>query len=266
MLRAAMSAAVALVLVSTTADAQPYERFAFQTGVGDSDYSCTINGLSIKVQDFACPTNGKLSLETDHDTRLNSSARHGFGILQSARAAGDRDNHTLPRRMVLPVIEIRDAFEPYASYCRRHPSHCDLSGASVMELNPHSSRFLKMVNSSANLAIEVGASDRDLYDREEYWAYPSRGKGDCEDIALFKREHLVRLGIPRGAMTIALVHHRKKMFPHAVLMIETTKGTYLLDNLENEIVLWYEAPYNFEARERADGYWERYDQRIWKYE
>jgi len=266
MLRAAMSAAVGLVLASTSADAQPYERLASQTGVGETNYSCTINSLKTYFQDSFCPTNGKLSFESRHAIPLNSSARHEFRIIQSARATGDRDTHALPRRMVLPVVEIRDAFEPYASYCRRHPSHCDLSGASVLELNPHSSRSLKIVNSSANLAIKVGASDRDLYGREEYWAYPSRGTGDCEDIALFKREHLVRLGIPRGAMTIALVHHRREMFPHAVLMIETTKGTYLLDNLDNEVVLWYEAPYNFEARERPDGSWERYDQRIWEYE
>ncbi len=67
-------------------------------------------------------------------------------------------------------------------------------------------------------------------------------------------------------MTIALVHHRKDMFPHAVLLVETTEGTFLLDNLENDIVLWHNAPYNFEARERPDGLWERYDQSDWSYE
>ncbi|WP_158263634.1 transglutaminase-like cysteine peptidase [Aliiruegeria haliotis] len=261
-----MSAAVALVSASATADSQPYERFASQTGVGQPHYHCKIKDSRARIQDSACLANGRPFFEANHDNPLNSSAWHGFGRSQSASATGDRGNHTLPRRMVLPVVEIRDVFEPYASYCRRYPGHCDLSGAGVLELNPDSIRSLELANSSVNLAINIGASDRDLYGHEDYWEYPSRGIGDCEDIALFKREHLVRLGIPRGAMTIALVHHRKELFPHAVLMIETTKGTYLLDNLENEVVLWYEAPYNFEARERAGGSWERYDQRIWKYE
>ena len=120
-------------------------------------------------------------------------------------------------------------------------------------------------NVNTNSAIHV-ISDRVLYDREEHWAIPSHGEGDCEDIALFKRERLVELGIPRGAMTIAIVHHRRHMFSHAVLLVETTSGTYLLDNLEDDITLWHEAPYNFEARERPDGSWERFDQSIWTYE
>lgn len=183
----------------------------------------------------------------------------------SALATSGGSNQTLPREMQLPVIELRDSFEPYASYCRRYPDHCDLSGPHIVEFNSDTSRLLQVENASANSAVIV-ASDEELYDREEYWAFPSHGAGDCEDIALFKRERLVGFGLPRGAMTIAIVHHRGMMFPHAVLLIETTAGTYLLDSLENDIVLWHEAPFNFEARERPDGSWERFDQSIWKYE
>lgn len=56
------------------------------------------------------------------------------------------------------------------------------------------------------------------------------------------------------------------MCPHALLLVETTGGTYVLDNLVDEILLWNEAPYNFEARERVDGQWDRFDQSIWTYE
>ena len=109
-------------------------------------------------------------------------------------------------------------------------------------------------------------TDREIYGVEEFWTYPTRGVGDCEDLALYKREWLVERGLPRGALTIALVHHKASMDPHAVLLAETSEGTYLLDSLSDDIVIWSEAPYNFEARERPDGSWERFDQDIWTYE
>jgi len=190
---------------------------------------------------------------------------HSHASSSSALAASGRSTQALPREMQLPVIELRDSFDPYASYCRRYPNHCDLSGPNAVEYSSDILRLLQVQNASANNAV-AEASDKELYDLEEYWAFPSRGAGDCEDIALFKRERLVGFGLPRGAMTVAIVHHRRDMFPHAVLLVETTAGTYLLDNLANGIVLWHEAPYNFEARERPDGSWERFDQSIWTYE
>ena len=114
--------------------------------------------------------------------------------------------------------------------------------------------------------MKCGLSDQDLFGQEEYWTYPTDGLGDCEDIAIFKREELVKRGIPRGAMTIAIAHHRAEMYAHAVLLVETTEGTFLLNSIVDDVCLWNEAPYNFEARERPDGRWERFDQSIWKYE
>lgn len=169
------------------------------------------------------------------------------------------------RHLQLPVNELRSSFGPYTAYCQRFPEHCNLSGPSIIPVSSHTGLLLHAVNADANRSIQ-NARDMDLYGREEFWAFPSHGAGDCEDIALFKREQLVRLGLPRAAMTIAIVHHKREMFPHAVLLVETTAGTYLLDNLANEIVVWHEAPYNFEARERPDGSWERFDQSNWLYE
>ena len=178
-----------------------------------------------------------------------------------ANAAEPNRSH----EMRLPVIELRSSFEPYASYCRRHPTHCDLTGPQIVGFNPETSRLLEQVNLNANSKI-LNASDMELYGKEEHWAFPSSGAGDCEDVALFKRERLVELGFPRAAMTIAIVHHQKAMFPHAVLLVETTAGTFLLDNLDNRVVRWHAAPYNFESRELPDGSWERYDQSNWSYE
>jgi len=37
------------------------------------------------------------------------------------------------------------------------------------------------------------------------WDYPSDGKGDCEDYALFKRKILIEEGFPRQALLMTVV-------------------------------------------------------------
>lgn len=176
------------------------------------------------------------------------------------------DSAPFSAHLDLPVVEIRNTHPPYADYCLRHPDHCDLSGPTRVVHAPGLLAMLDDVNAAANRRVDCSVTDSDLYGQEEYWAYPEGRFGDCEDIALFKREELVHLGLPRGALTLALVHHRVTMTPHAVLLVETTAGTYLLDTLSDPALPWHEAPYNFEARERPDGRWDRYDQEIWRYE
>jgi len=187
-----------------------------------------------------------------------------IAIPPSALRADGRNDPT--PRLYLPVTEIRENYAPYASFCDRHPSSCDLSGPHLVDFSLDILQLLASANAEVNRAIDCRMSDKELFDLEEYWAFPSDELGDCEDIALFKRERLVELGLPRGAITIAIVHHRVNMMSHAVLLVETTAGTYLLDMFTDDIVLWHKAPYNFEARERPDGSWERFDQSTWFYD
>ncbi|NDW00053.1 MULTISPECIES: transglutaminase-like cysteine peptidase [unclassified Salipiger] len=170
------------------------------------------------------------------------------------------------RNLSLPIAELRDSHSPYTSYCIRNPKHCDLSGPHEISYLPDTILLLEAANEAARRAIDCSVTDLELYGVEEYWAFPAAGFGDCEDISLYKREWLVQQGLPRGAMTIAIVQHRRTLSSHAVLLVETTYGTYLLDTLENEVDVWHSSPYNFESRERPDGKWERYDQGIWSYD
>ncbi|HET8728448.1 MAG TPA: transglutaminase-like cysteine peptidase [Alphaproteobacteria bacterium] len=56
--------------------------------------------------------------------------------------------------------------------------------------------------------------------------------GDCEDLALTKRERLIRAGLPVGALRPATCRLRGTPFApgdgHAVLTVETDLGTYVL--------------------------------------
>ena len=60
---------------------------------------------------------------------------------------------------------------------------------------------------------------------------------------------------------MAIVHHEFQFFPHAVLLVETDTGTWVLDNLNDEITCWSAVPYRYERRERPDGLWIRYQVR-----
>ena len=100
-----------------------------------------------------------------------------------------------------------------------------MGGPTVIELTPETTKLLSDVNSAVNADIRF-VLDKVQYDKEEFWTYPHSGEGDCEDIALEKRERLTKLGIPRGALRIAIGYHKKMLTSHAVILVETTQGTY----------------------------------------
>jgi predicted transglutaminase-like cysteine proteinase len=167
-------------------------------------------------------------------------------------------------RLSLPVAEVVERHPPYADFCRRTPGECDLSGATVLSYDPALMDSLRTINAALNDEIEF-TLDIEQYNFEEHWALPDSGRGDCEDMALEKRSRLVRLGLAPGALRLALVFHRTQLNSHCVLTVETTGGTYLLDSFTNEVLRWDRTPYNFEARERPDGSWDRFDQTRWRY-
>lgn len=71
------------------------------------------------------------------------------------------------------------------------------------------------------------------YRKSDYWATPieflKRG-GDCEDYAIAKYASLRALGFSAENMRIAIVQDKVKNLPHAILIVYTTKGAFVLDN------------------------------------
>ena len=76
-------------------------------------------------------------------------------------------------------------------------------------------------------------SDKNNWNKTDYWATPveffSNG-GDCEDYAIAKYASLAALGIPHDNMRLAIVHDKIKDIPHAILIVYTDEGTFILDN------------------------------------
>ena len=119
-----------------------------------------------------------------------------------------------------------------------------------IDLNARNSAILRQANDEVN-RIMRGATDWEVYHVADYWNAPPlvRGvRGDCEDFALEKRRLLVENGIPAAALSIAVVKTRLGE-DHAVLIVSTLQGDYVLDNLQYDIRSWRKAGYTWIARQ-----------------
>jgi len=81
-------------------------------------------------------------------------------------------------------------------------------------------------------------SDNRNWNKSDYWATPveffQRG-GDCEDYAIAKYAALKALGIPHNNMRIAIVDDLQKGIKHAILIVYTNDGAYVLDNQDKRV-------------------------------
>ncbi len=82
-------------------------------------------------------------------------------------------------------------------------------------------------------------SDKNNWGTSDYWATPiefiQRG-GDCEDYAIAKYVALRSLGVPEDRLRIAIVQDTYKNIPHAVLVVYTESGAYILDNQNEKLI------------------------------
>ena len=110
---------------------------------------------------------------------------------------------------------------------------------------------LQRINDHVNRTIRP-ANDRQVHGVSDWWIAPMASgqapMGDCKDYALEKRRELIAAGIPARALTMALVRTARGE-PHAVLVVATLEGDYVLDNLTSEIRPWSRAPYSWQARQ-----------------
>jgi predicted transglutaminase-like cysteine proteinase len=83
------------------------------------------------------------------------------------------------------------------------------------------------------IQIEVNNSvtyrtDIDLYSTTEFWVEPVSA-GDCEDYALAKRKRLLDMGVDSKYLRLATCWTETWEY-HAVLIVTTNEGDYVLDN------------------------------------
>lgn len=130
----------------------------------------------------------------------------------------------------------------------------------VADLTPAQWREISEINRQVNREIQ-SVNDREFFRRRDFWSLPSardgRRYGDCEDYVLEKRKELIDLGVPAEALSIAIARTRQRQ-AHAVLLLTTPSGDFVLDNRSAWISRWDETSYRWERRQVAGGHrWAR---------
>lgn len=153
-----------------------------------------------------------------------------------------------------PIVASGEARAPYAwsDLCRRSPAECrvDVSEPDRVAMTPKLWKTIVALNGRVNREIEA-VIDQDHWGVVDRWDLPEDGKGDCEDYALLKRKRLVEAGVPRRAMLMTVVIDEENA-GHAVLMIRTDRGDYILDNKRNAVLPWNQTGYVYVKRESQD--------------
>ncbi len=155
-----------------------------------------------------------------------------------------------------PSMPIGDpTLQPFGhrDFCLRQPGECrpiEAPAAEPTELDLKTKLLVAQVNTDVNSAVKP-ESDIAQYGTEERWAYPTSGRGDCEDYVLEKRRRLNEAGIPLGDLLITVVK-KTDGTGHAVLTLRTGSGDFVLDNLDWRVRPWTEVDYRFIKRQQVE--------------
>jgi predicted transglutaminase-like cysteine proteinase len=133
----------------------------------------------------------------------------------------------------------------YVNFCHEHQADClpERKFADRVQLTAAKFRELDQVNTEVNTTVQP-ATDLELYGKVEYWTYPTKHKGDCEDYVLEKRRELMERGWPESTLLITVVRDENNE-GHAVLTVRTDKGDLVLDNKRRDIVRFADTPYTY---------------------
>lgn len=137
-------------------------------------------------------------------------------------------------------------------FCKANPAECSVrpSKLAPATMSDALMRKLTSVTSKVNAAVKP-MSDEDIYGKDEVWAYPDKGVGDCEDYVLEKRRTLNRQGMSLANLLITVLR-KPDGEGHAVLTVRTDKGDYIVDNLTDKVRRWDETDYTFLKRQAID--------------
>ncbi|WP_319410672.1 transglutaminase-like cysteine peptidase [uncultured Cohaesibacter sp.] len=127
-------------------------------------------------------------------------------------------------------------------YCAGHPSACNRHGQGAVTLSQQSWDQLLEVNASVNRSIQAKPDGQ----IDEWSAYVP--EGDCEDYALTKQQELLRKGWPSDALLLTTAFLEDGTY-HAVLLVRTDRGEFILDNLKPTILPWQEVHYRWNKRQ-----------------
>ena len=140
----------------------------------------------------------------------------------------------------------------WVEFCERTQKDCNVPSMrpANVALDETSWREMVRINAAVNREIKA-VTDMDHHGVVELWSYPEDGKGDCEDYVLEKRRRLMRAGFPRQSLLITVVRDKEGL-GHAVLMVKTDRGDFILDNQAAKVLAWSDTGYRFIKRQAQE--------------
>lgn len=191
------------------------------------------------------------------ERKLSAIARYWSMVLAAIALTAAFGCEPASAFLVRPILfaavdGVTKAPHGWVQFCADNPGQCQPAAEQTAEvtLTPELLEQLYSINHYANDRV-TWTPDSELYGAEEHWALPL-DRGDCEDIALLKRQLLAKAGWPVGALLMTVVEDRAGSSErHAVLTVRTDRGEMILDNLTPEILFWYETSYHFLSRQSA---------------
>lgn len=129
-----------------------------------------------------------------------------------------------------------------SNLCGRYPWACQTSKGATKISGGQLDVAIKL-NRQINRQVP-SISDQAQYGRIEHWSLPTSRGGDCEDFALLKKRHLIEAGLDPQMLMVSTVLDRNRN-AHAVLVMRTSQGDFILDNLRDEVLHWRQTGYTF---------------------
>ena len=145
-----------------------------------------------------------------------------------------------------PIMDASPTLAPFqhVRFCLRYPSDCKSNPAENerIDLSAETSELLKRVNHRVNMSIIPTPKSYGPNLGDSWTIAPEMG--DCNDYAVTKRHELLVSGLPSRALRLSVVKTRSGI-GHLVLVVATTKGDMVLDDLTEVIRPWQSTDYHW---------------------
>jgi predicted transglutaminase-like cysteine proteinase len=174
-----------------------------------------------------------------------------------AALAGSTGSNADERPLFISIGDAARAPIGWIEFCIEYEPECKTRATQPRDvmLSTQAWKDLERVNLFVNTHVKP-MTDMEHWGVVERWNYPDDGYGDCEDYVLQKRRLLIQAGWPREALLITVVRD-KRGDGHAILTVKTDKGEFVLDNQNDQILLWSDTGYRFVKRQSQT------DQNVW---
>jgi predicted transglutaminase-like cysteine proteinase len=174
---------------------------------------------------------------------VNKAPSSGLGVFRSVAISAAR----LPAASHWQQARQRDYTALFGANCAASGlAGCDsrfatrLRSVSTQVAGLSDKAMLDHVNRAVNSAMTY-RSDRAIWGVGDRWATPvemaRKGAGDCEDFAIAKYWLLRSLGVADEKLQMVVLQDTRRQLFHAVLVVHTASGGYVLDNVTNRLQL-----------------------------